>query len=333
MNSILRKLKRKSEPYNIITAPTHEAYETNLSKTNANFYAMSHEHFRGWNSKFRESPENYHLLRKNKNLINQLPKGVDFDFVLSQNKFGQYQVLSQVAKQLHLPIISLEHTLPVPFWSPEALQNVINLRGDINVFISEFSREQWGYNDAPNTQVVHHGIDTEEFIDRKQERKNVLLSIVNDWVNRDWCCGFQNWRVVTEGLPVEVWGDTKGLSLPTKNVEHLIEVYNGASVFVNTSTLSPIPTVLLEAMSCGCAIVSSNTCMIPDVIEHGYNGLISNDPNELRKFCLHLLNEPEYARELGANARKTIIDRYNVNTFVDNWNEVFEQASKITFKG
>lgn len=333
VSSILRKAtKKKTDKFNILTAATHEAYETNLSKTDANFYALGHDNFKGWNTKFREIPDNYILLDKSKG-TKQLPKAVDFDFVLSQNKFGQFQILAPLAKQLHLPLISLEHTLPVPFWNRRVLQEASQMRGDINVFISSHSIGEWGFdNTDPSVRVIRHGINTDEFIDKKQERKNVLLSIVNDWVNRDWCCGFESWKIITEGLPVQVYGDTKGLSLPTQSIEHLIDVYNEHSVFLNTSTLSPIPTVLMEAMSCGCAIVTTGTCMIPEVVEHGYNALVSNNLDELRKYCVHLLNEPEYARELGTNARKTILEKFNVNKFVGEWNSIFEETSKVTFK-
>jgi glycosyltransferase involved in cell wall biosynthesis len=76
----------------------------------------------------------------------------------------------------------------------------------------------------------------------------------------------------------------------------------------------------MEAMACGCAIISTNNCMIPEVIEHGYNGLLSNDPDELTSYCELLLNKPEFARRLGNNAMLTILEKYNMQNFIDNWN-------------
>lgn len=333
-SSILRKAKKKkNEKFNILTAPTHEAYETNLAKTNANFFALGHDQFRGWNPQYRDVPYNYVLFDKRKGR-QQIPPDIDFDFVLSQNKFGQFQVLSEIARELHLPLISLEHTLPFPGWNNQQLHEIKKMKGNLNVFISEYSVDKWDFdlNDS-SVRIVHHGINTDTFVNRKQERKNVLLSIVNDWVNRDWCCNFNGWARITNELPVEVYGDTPGLSRATQSVDELVDIYNSCSIFVNTSTISPVPTALMEAMSAGCAIVSTATCMIPSIIENGKNGLISNDEQELRNFCLHLLNEPEYARELGENARKTIEDRFSDKLFVKNWNNVFEEASKIIYKG
>jgi glycosyltransferase involved in cell wall biosynthesis len=79
----------------------------------------------------------------------------------------------------------------------------------------------------------------------------------------------------------------------------------------------------MEAMACGCAIVSTATCMIPEIIEHGKNGLISNDPKELRSFLEMLLNKPELARKLGNAARETICEKYGIQRFIDSWNNLF----------
>jgi glycosyltransferase involved in cell wall biosynthesis len=183
----------------------------------------------------------------------------------------------------------------------------------------------WGYTDD-EAFVVNHGIDTDFWKpDNSIKRDNVLLSVVNDWPNRDWCCGFNLWRrtvkLGTENqLPVSVFGDSPGLSIAAKDKQHLRQIYQNSSIFYNTSLFSPIPTVLMEAMACGCAIISTNNCMIPEVIEHGYNGLLSNDPDELTSYCELLLNKPEFARRLGNNAMLTILEKYNMQNFIDNWN-------------
>ena len=79
-------------------------------------------------------------------------------------------------------------------------------------------------------------------------------------------------------------------------------------------------------MACGCAVVSTATCMIPEIIEHGKNGMISNDPVQLREFLLTLLADEDMARELGANAQRTILEKYALPFFVENWNNLFHST-------
>ncbi len=323
LNSALRK---PDSEINVLTFPTHERYQTNLAETGANFYLWQEEGIKPWVDKYGSVPKNTVLLNPEKQ-DQQIPLHVDIDLVLSQNKFGQFGIAQQVADQMGVPLISLEHTLPMESWSDLQLKQLYNMRGEVNVFISDYSMKRWGWN-KDESMVIHHGIDTELFSPSDQVKKEpMVLSVVNDWINRDWCCGYRLWENITEypnsSLPLQVIGDTEGLSKPAKSTKDLVNEYRMSRIFLNTSLISPIPTSLLEAMSCGCAIVTTETCMIPDIIVNGKNGYMSNDPKKLRSFIDNLLQDEGLAQELGKNARKTIVDNFSLNKFVDAWKNLF----------
>ncbi len=327
INSILRAATRKpGGKLNILTCPTHEAYESNLCKTGHNFYAVWTKGIKRWNPSFRAIPENYHLLPDN-----IVPDHITFDLVLSQQKFGQFQTLKPIADSLHVPVCSIEHTLPMPNWTEEQLKSLYAMRGDVNLFISEYSMGKWGWQKG-EADVVHHGIDTDLF-QPAPNPKPIILSVVNDWIGRRVICGFDTWQTVTKGLPVFVLGDTKGLSKPAANVEELAKAYQQSRIFLNTSLISPIPTALLEAMSAGCACVSTSNCMIPEIIEHGVNGFISNDERELRGYLELLLKDEAKAKELGDAARKTILDKFSLSSFVNNWDSYLRKTAEVVYKG
>lgn len=307
-------------PLNILTSPAHERYEENLAKTGHNFYAWQGPQFKIWNEKFAKIPNNYRLL--NGNGVKQLDEFLDIDLILSHHKFGHYQLFSQIARALQVPLIQLEHTLPDPKTPKSQIESFTRMSGHLNVYISEYSKKQWFNKDG---WVVHHGVDTELFTSYGNQEQP-LLSVVNDWMNRDYCCNFTGWQRITQGLPVMVVGDTPGLSKPAKDMQELAKFYGASSIFLNTSTVSPIPYSLLEAMSAGCACISTATCMIPEIIEHGVNGLISNDEQELRRYCVELLENPELCRKLGNKARETILSHFSMETFLSKWNDIFERA-------
>jgi glycosyltransferase involved in cell wall biosynthesis len=266
----------------------------------------------------------------------QLPVDVNFDCILSQNNFAHFHIAQKLSKFLHLPIVSLTHTLPPPndVSNYNYLDRVKQMSGDVNVFISEFSRASWGWNED-NAKVVHHGIDTERLFKpnpRKQREKHIL-SVVNDWKNRDWCCGYSIWERATKGLPVKVLGDNPGLSEPAKSLTDLINNYQGSRIFLNTSTVSPVPTSLLEAASCGCAIVSTNTCMIPEIFSNGKDAYLTNDERAMRIYLEKLLADPGLAQKMGEAARRTVQEKFALKNFVNNWNNVLEEASNLVFKG
>lgn len=310
--------------YNILTFPTHERYETQLCKTGHNFYSLHLEKSKKWNSSQIPVPSNYHIL----------PEGdpcdyIKYDFILSQSKFWQFQVAKQIQQYLNIPLISLEHTLPTPQTiPPQHLDLMRNMIGNFNIFISEYSANAW--NIVHNTVVIHHGICTLEFADFDLDRENYILTVANDFINRDYCLNYNGWKRVTNGLPVKLVGDTDGLSKAAESTPELVMEYNKCGVYFNSSTLSPVPTSLLEAMSCGCAVVSTETCMIPEIIQNGINGFISNDENELRKYIKLLLDDKQLRNKIGKMARKTIEEKFPENKFITQWNNIFDETYRMS---
>lgn len=318
--------KKKPEKYNILTFPTHERYETQLAKTGHNFYSFHMAKFKKWNDKQLPVPPNYYILPEE-----NVCEYINYDMILVQSKFWQFQVAQQINQHLNLPIVCLEHTLPTPqTLSRENIVSMQNMVGDINVFISEYSMDTWAVNH--NATVIHHGIDTEMFKPLAVEKSDYILTVANDFVNRDYCLNYSGWKRVTNGLPTRLVGDTKGLSSSASSTEELVDEYNKCGVYFNSSTLSPIPTSLLEAMSCGCAVISTATCMIPDIIVNGENGYISNDEEELKSYLKLVIENTELRNKLGTNARKTILDKFSESSFVEKWNKLFDITYEASTK-
>ena len=76
---------------------------------------------------------------------------------------------------------------------------------------------------------------------------------------------------------------------------------------------------LLEAMSCGCAVVGSDSAPVREVIEHRHNGLLVNffRPDELAESIAELLENRSLAEELGIAARRTIVNRFQLKSCVE----------------
>lgn len=314
-------------PLNILGCCIHERYQSNLARTGHNFYAIMHPVLKKWDARYAARPDNFHLLPEGQW---SPPPDVSVDLVLIEQKVGAYQLLFPVAQRLHVPVIVLEHCLPMPQYPRSVLEANKAMRGHVNLFISEYSREKWGWG-PDEAEVVYHGVDAEDVFRPNggghKERENVLLSVVNQWKERDQPCGYSFWREATDGLPVKVAGDNPGLSVPAPGgALGLAALYRSCSLFVNTSLVSPIPTALLEAMACGCCVVSTRTCMIPEIIEDGQNGFLADTPQEMRQLCKALLKDPAACRTAGHAARKTIEERFSLSRFVRRWQDIFAGA-------
>ena len=334
IETILRKSTRKdNEPLNIISFPTHEPYQTALDKTGHKFYLWQSDATKSWNNECGILPPNHILLNKDHG-EQQLPLWIEPDLVLSQNKFGQFAIAKKLADTLKIPLISLEHTLPVPEWPKSKLKILKMMRGDINLFISNYSRSKWGWSED-EADIIHHGIDTNFFIPIPDKtRENHLLVVCNDYINRSWCVGFDVFQRITgypnqKLIPFKAFGKTPGFSEYAPTRESLNVAYNECGCFLNTATQSPIPTVVLEAMSAGTPVVSTKNPMLCEIIQHGKNGFLSDNPDEMRNICQELIKNKDLAQQVGYNSRQTILERFPLNKFIENWNSIFKTAIEI----
>lgn len=321
-DAILKQING-NDNINILTAPTHERYQSNLESLPFTFWMIQEgKNTKPWNHWAGPVPKNHVLLPDNK-----IPNGVTIDLVLSQNKFGQAQLLHEYVKRFQCPWINIEHTWPHPDWPQSHIHRLKDeIRADVNIFISEQSCRAWLFNpEDDDVLILRHGLDTDQFVPADRESNGKILTVANDYINRDVFLGYSIYQQATYGLPTRPVGDTKGLSvgLPTEKV---IEEYQSCGVFLNTSTHSPIPCSLIEAASCATPIVCNNTCACPDLIEDGVNGFLFNTPEEAREKLIWCLENPKDAKVLGEKARNTVIEKFSLQTHLKNWTEVINKT-------
>ena len=53
----------------------------------------------------------------------------------------------------------------------------------------------------------------------------------------------------------------------------------------------------------------------------------------MKQHLVDLLNDEAMCKEIGQNARKTIVENYSMDTFVSNWDKTLRIAADIPFRG
>jgi glycosyltransferase involved in cell wall biosynthesis len=101
-----------------------------------------------------------------------------------------------------------------------------------------------------------------------------------------------------------------------------------ATVVVNPSFFENCSLSILEAMSCGNAVVASNVGGNPEIIETGKNGLLvpAFDHASLAESINSLLRDENFSRKLGKEARLTVEQTFSSTVFANQTYQVYKQT-------
>jgi len=99
-------------------------------------------------------------------------------------------------------------------------------------------------------------------------------------------------------------------------------------VFVMPSLYEGGPTVVLEAMAAGRAIVATRVGMVPEVIDDGASGIIiePGDSKPLTEAVAKLLSDDQLRNDVGERAREAAQSALSVDAMVEGYLTTFAQA-------
>jgi len=231
----------------------------------------------------------------------------------------------------NIPMIFIEHTWPVDdnhvtFWGKIKRENSERV-----VYITHSSLEAWGERESVKNIVIPHAIDFNSY-KMWDGSEGFVMSVVSEFKQRDWCCGYSLWKDVTKDFKdVRLYGNGNELIAKSQGPRHkgdLIDLYKSCGVFLNTSLKSPLPMVVLEAASSGCPIITTNTCELGRIFQDGINAFMldpTNTEQSIRDIDI-LLAHKDYARLMGMNARKMVEENFRIELFTERWKKVLEDV-------
>jgi len=100
----------------------------------------------------------------------------------------------------------------------------------------------------------------------------------------------------------------------------ILQVFKDHDVLLVPSTWQePMPRVIQEAMAIGLSTIASSVGGIPEIINHGINGLLFSPGNQtdLAEKVYSIYANPGILSEIKINARKTIEQRFNLETMIN----------------
>lgn len=115
-----------------------------------------------------------------------------------------------------------------------------------------------------------------------------------------------------------------GIKLATE----LRPYYRASQLLLVPSAYEGLPFVILEAMRDGLPVIATRVAGHPEVVVDGWNGfLVDLDrPDQMAARCCDILRDPELRHRLGANAVKTIAERFRLEREVDEYIELYRRV-------
>jgi glycosyltransferase involved in cell wall biosynthesis len=110
-------------------------------------------------------------------------------------------------------------------------------------------------------------------------------------------------------------------------VEEVWPYYATMDVYVQPSRKEGFSLSLLEGMVCGLPVIVSDIPGNNEAVTDGVNGLLFpiREPEKLRKALIEVLTQPDWARELGCAARKTVLENFTVEKISVQFDRVLDE--------
>jgi len=258
-----------------------------------------------------------------------------------------------ICKRLEVPCIFTNHSLPPvgshDKWAPISYVSPYRwiLKPTIATAVSnvaaEFAKRFLGWR---NVKVIPNAVDCEKYRPGDGKRKNTVLYVGRlVWrkgvhvlvdASRRLSEMSRDTKIIIAGdgymkpyLQAIAPNDERVLFLGEVDEQRKIKLYQESKVFVLPSLGGEsFGVVLLESFASGTPVVASRVGGIPEIVDHGVNGLLTRpgDTRGLVSAIKLLLDDEELWSRLSYNARKKAEEKYSIRNIGRMYEETYIEA-------
>ncbi len=241
----------------------------------------------------------------------------------------QYEFLTPA--QRRLPKIYLEHDPPRQ--NPVDERHIVQERDVLLVHCTHFNRMMWDNGETP-TRVIDHGVVDPALREPAARYSGELergLVVINNIASRGRRLGFDVFQAARKEMVLDLVGMGSEASGGLGEVLHAdLPAFAARYRFLfNPIRYTSMGLAVIECMMVGLPIVALATTEMVTVIRDGRNGFIDTHPQRLVERMQILLKDRELAAQLGAEARRTAVERFNIGRFVADWDDALAQVTGL----
>ena len=269
-----------------------------------------------------------------------------------------------VFKKTNIPLIYTEHNIQerYHFATRKLNASTFNWQSKVLAVSADVSRSiNENINPEITVQTLLNGVNTKKFkrnnvvaegIKKKYNIPDEALVIGNLAVFREqkdlvsWVKAFKR---INKLFP-EIYGLLVGAGPMEEEIKSLIKIYklenriilpglqtntvgflSAMDIFMMSSQFEGLPIALLEAMSTGCAIVSTKAGGVVEAIRNNRDGLLSEvgDAQALAENCIVLLKKPGQRKELQKKARKRVVEAFSLLNMVEELESCYVELMEL----
>ncbi|HEY9007360.1 glycosyltransferase [Ohtaekwangia sp.] len=269
-------------------------------------------------------------------------KDIVIDCILFQTNRNyladQYEILSE--EQRGLPAIYLEHDPPQRV--PTDTQHVVNSQTVTLVHVTPFNALMWDNNGTP-TAVIDHGVIAPAVSYTGDIPRGIV--VINNLSERGRRLGYDIFHEVRKHVPLDLVGMNTEICGGLGEVLHpqLPAFISRYRFFFNPIRYTSLGLAVLEAMMIGIPVVGLATTEMVTVIRDCESGFLHTDIYYLIDRMKELIENPALARRLGTAGRHAAMNRFSIERFVRDWEEliarvmqrypVYEGVAELTTTG
>lgn len=105
------------------------------------------------------------------------------------------------------------------------------------------------------------------------------------------------------------------------------ELLRLSDISVLPSPKETLPLFILESMAAGVPVIATPVGSVPDMIKNNVNGKLikPGDPHVLVQAIMELVDNKELSTQMAVNAKRSVSERYALETMVSNYETLFER--------
>lgn len=254
---------------------------------------------------------------------------IELDLVLFQSRRNLDEDANAILgpAQRLLPHVYLEHNTPSP--DPVMSRHPFTDPGGLLVHVTRYNQLMWDNGTTP-TFLIEHSVALDPAIEYQGTRAEGI-TVINSMPRRGRTVGLDLLLEARKHVPIQLAGfGNEGIDglgdIPYPRLHREVATYR---FLFSPCRYTSLPLAVVEAMTIGMPVVALATTELPDVIQNGVQGYISNDPDVLVAGMRRLVEDRDHALALGANARELAQQRFSLDRFARDWDGAFTRAIEL----